>query len=89
MTDERYAYSVTLTRDEYRALEWLEDHGYAGDMIEHASTVDECGDTVILRYRESAAWNVLSEMEDDVHAFGACAGPALLRKMLALVESIV
>ena len=59
ITDARLAYTVTLTAEEFRTLQWLEDHGYSGNMIKYATACTDLPDGgVQLDYRESDAWQV-------------------------------
>lgn len=95
----RIAYTVTLTADEYRSLQWLQDHGYAADMIKHASEDTEQADgSHVLGYYESDAWNVWAEAYPDTEdggsaeldeAFSSCASPSLRGKMFAFLDGIV
>jgi hypothetical protein len=101
MADLRIAYTVHLTADEYRSLSWLEDHGYAADMIREATedTENEIDGSHTLGFTEPAAWNVHDNAypedlrlpnEDRLDdAFGACAGPVLLRKMFEFLDGII
>lgn len=91
----RLAYTVTFTADEFRTLQWCEDHGYTAGMIAYATEQEDHDDgSVTLKYRESDAWQVHADAHDaDTgeldHAFGACATPSVVRKMLAFVDGIV
>lgn len=85
----KLVYSIKLTAEEYTTLDWLEGHGYSGDLIKHATDVVGWEGGVILRFSEADAWKVQDEYNDDSDAFGACAGPTLLAKMHVFLDGIV
>lgn len=85
----RYAYELSLTREEYDTLIWLESRGYAADLVKHADAQIENETGITLQYRESSAWKVMEEQEADPDAFTACAANDLARKMLTFIDRIV
>lgn len=55
----RTPYTLQLTADEYRTLDWMEHRGYSADLIKHATTIEDgVDDNVVLRYSEPDAWQV-------------------------------
>lgn len=98
-TTRTIAYRLVVTSDEFRTLQWLESRGYAARLVTDARNVigpdDDGGqpETVTLEYYESDAWNATEGAKDDngelSHDFGACAGRALLGKMIDFVDGII
>lgn len=91
----KLAYTLRLTPNEYKTLEWLSDHGYDGGLCEYASSLDMDGDDIdssteiVLSFTEPAAWSVREQYDDDEHAYGACAARPLCRKMYEFIDGIV
>lgn len=70
MSDTRYAYSIELTRAEYRDACYMCDRGYLGELTRHATAEDWTDDesAVVLRFTEPDAWKVNEVCEEDPHA---------------------
>lgn len=83
------AYTLTLTHEEFKTLQWMEARGYSGDLIKHAFECDGDETGIELRYRESDAWSVTDAIEEDSDAFGTCGTTDLVRKMYAFIDAIV
>jgi len=72
-------YRLELTAEEFNTLQWLENRGYGGRLIECATVQDESGAVetqgaygsrivsgiVVLQYTESDAWSAVTGHDDD------------------------
>lgn len=88
-----YAYQIVLTREEYRSAQVMNDRGYLGMIVDHASFIDdqsEC-DSIILHFIESDAWKVNETIEEDPDAVWALTTPStsLGEKFQKFIDSIV
>ncbi len=84
-------YTLTLTDEEYATLSWATGRGYFPAETFNAMDCDDETEDGQTNYRipEHAAWAVTDMREDDPHALYTCIGGSLLRKLIALEESIV
>lgn len=88
----RYAYSITLTKEEYQSAMYMSDRGYLGEITIHASTVEDNDDgTFTLKFTEPDAWNVQSTIDDDPDAVWSLTTPntSLGEKFDHFVNAIV
>jgi hypothetical protein len=89
----RHFYLVTIESErDWQTLHWLEDHGYAGSILEHAELEYENEETgqYVLSLDEPSAWGVSDCVEDDPDSFLACCGSETLSAaLLGLLEEIV
>jgi hypothetical protein len=89
----RRAYSIVLTREEYRSADYMSARGYLGEITERASDTEwsEDEETVTLRFTEPAAWDVRDVCESDEPAVWALTTPStsLGEKFIVFLDSIV
>ena len=86
------AYTVTLTREEYRSAMVMSYRGYLGELTIHAYTVEEDADgNFVLGFREPDAWEVLATCDEDPYAVWSLTTPntSLGQKFQALLDQIV
>lgn len=82
-------YSITLTKDEYIALrDWLSPRGYDANMYETMSW-EAKESNYVGTCQEHEAWSIKEAYEEDPHALGAIATPALTSKMVHFINAIV
>ena len=92
MTYSPLAYTIELTREEYRSAMVMSDRGYLGEITVHATFVEETDEGgYTLAFTEPDAWKVLETIEADPYAVWALTTPStsLGQKFQAFVDSIV
>lgn len=86
------AYTIELTKEEYRAALMMSDRGYLGEITIHATFAEETDiGGYTLAFTEPDAWKVLETVDADPHAVWAMTTPStsLGRKFQQFVEGII
>ena len=92
MKHEPLAYTIELTKEEYRSAMVMSDRGYLGMITVHATFAEETDDGgYTLAFTEPDAWKVLETIESDPHAVWALTTPStsLGKKFQHFVDQIV